>query len=413
MSRARAATVFRVQIEGRKLVRVALRWRYLILALVAVGWSVYPYLRFTRFGALAGDYYTFVYGGRVLIGVGMPGYHGSPLHLFQAFPGFQIGPPPLALAGALSMLPGDLGLAVWMLLTMACGVVSLRAIELVLLRTGLSRQRAGLTTLIGGIAVLGCWSAMVSWFHLEDAIATMCLLVAVAALAARRPWWVVALLVGAGAACKPWALIGLPLLLALPKVDRWRAGLLSLTVAAVWWLPFFIAAPHTLGALAAFPNRISPHAAFRALGFQPYAAAPQHLRTLELLLAGAMAALAVTRDRWIGAPLAAFAGRLLLEPRWFVYYGAGLIAATFLWEAASSDRRLPIWTATAITVEYPIQEWAPAHLGADSHLVLLLALLTAVMMRTPPAALSLSDGTTAPVDRSTEVSDGDCTNVQV
>jgi hypothetical protein len=394
-------------------VRFVVRWRYLLLALVALGWSVYPYLRFTRFGALAGDYYSFVYGGRALIGAAMPGYHGSPLHLFHEFPGFQIGPPPLFLVGVLSLLPGNLGLAVWMALTMACGVISLRAIELVLLRAGVSEHRAGLTTLLGGVAVLGCWSALVSWFHLEDAIATMCILLSVAAIASRRPWWLVSLLVGAGAACKPWALIALPLLLALPQAHRWRAGAVAVATGAVWWLPFLIADPHTLSALAAFPNRISPHAAFRALGFKAYAPAPQHLRTLELLFAAAMAALAITRNRWVGAPLAAFAARLLLEPRWFVYYGAGLIAATFLWESASADRRVPIWTATAIAIEYPIQEWAPAHIGAILHLALLLALLAAVMIRTQPARLTPANESTGPATTTSGATGGDCTNVQV
>ena len=71
-----------------------------------------------------------------------------------------------------------------------------------------------------------------------------------------------------------------------------------------------------------------------------------------------LAAITVLRGRWLAAPLVAFAGRLLLEPTWFIYYGALAIAGALLWDLRQT-RRVPVWTLWTLAAEYGAQHLIP------------------------------------------------------
>lgn len=153
------------------------------------------------------------------------------------------------------------------------------------------------------------------------------------------------LLLGLGAACKPWAVV----LLALALVPRDARGKLLCGATAVLtttacWLPFVIADHRTLqlGQVTLVLTGDSALAALQ-LGSLP---APQALRLLQLGIGLALACLLVLRSRWPAAVLVAFAWRLALEPSTYPYYAAALVTAALVADLAR-DRALPVLTTVA------------------------------------------------------------------
>jgi hypothetical protein len=83
---------------------------------------------------------------------------------------------------------------------------------------------------------------------------------AMLACARGRLVWVVGFALGVAGACQPWAIVAAPILLALPPRRMVSGTLAFVEPAAVWWLPFVVAAPGTVTA------RPSVVAAGRRLG---------------------------------------------------------------------------------------------------------------------------------------------------
>jgi len=243
-------------------VRRGLRYRYVLFAALAAFSGVQMCLvnmhRLTEF-------YYFVYGGSVLTGT-MPGYTGSPLHIYALHPELQIGPIPIAVDAVISPLSVQVQQALWIAFILGLALVTIRAVERI--RWHLGRPASPARAIFDGVAVLGAFSALAWFSHLDDAMALTGIALAAASVAARRPW-TAAIALGVGASAKPWAIVAVPLLLALPRPQWIRAVLAFVAVLLLPWLPFVIADPHTVGALTSLPYGVSPWSGLRCWASTP------------------------------------------------------------------------------------------------------------------------------------------------
>lgn len=356
-----------------RLTGAALRLRYLILTLgtVAGGWWLLTYI-LTK---VQEDYLLSVYGGYAILGW-IPPYHAGPLHLYASAPQIQVGPLSLVTLGAVNraLEPGvDVGRTVIAAAVLVCGLITVWAIERTALSLGVAKRRAQLTTLLAGPVVVASFGWIAYYAHVEDAVAITLTTLAVAAVAARRPWWLPALALGAAALCKPWAVIGFPLLLALDS-DRGKAFAVAVGVTVLGWGPFIIGAPGTISALASLGSVVYPHTVSEALGMAVQQKALPDARFLEMVVGFGLAALVVLRGRWQAVILAGFAGRLLLEPRWFIYYGVSALVGAVLWDV-TRDRVVPVWTLWTLVAEFAVQQWAPQRVGAYANLAFVVSVI--------------------------------------
>lgn len=324
-----------------------LRYRYALLTAWGAAWAVPIWQRYAH---QVSDYDYLAAGGRALLG-NMPNYHASALHTYTQMPWLQVGPPTLFLSGLCSQLRW-VGQGIWGALILTCGLLAIYGLDRTL--TNLGRPRPG-AVLAAGAVLLPCWATYQMTFHLEDAWTVAAISLSVAAISRHRPWWIPALLIGSAIACKPWAVIGLPLLLTYPKRDALRGATLTAAIAVVPWLPFVIADPNTLHAVAAFKSPVSPTSALYALGVHGYTS--NIMRSLSMVVGLLLGSLMVLRGRWLAAPLAAFGGRLLFEPRYYLYYGVGPVLAALLWDL-TRERRFPVWTVAVLSVHFGLRELA-------------------------------------------------------
>ncbi len=320
------------------------RWRYVVLA----GWMVAVLL--VR-GRTVGDWSFFVQGADRLLGHG-----GSPLHLYADAPQTQIGPAALVAALPLTRLPGGRWLARCLIVGLA--LAGVRAAELLAQRLRPARD-ARRWALLGGLASLPMWAFVAASVHLDDAMALSATAAAMVAVARGRTR-TAALLLGTAVAAKPWALAAAPLLLALPH-RRVRALAWSGGVVAIWWLPFLVAAPRTVSALASFRLHVGMASSLRTLGLTAGTLAPGWVRPAQLALSAAVALVVVRAGRWWAVPLVAFAVRLLLDPGSAAYYGAGVTTGALVFDLASGAR-VPWLTVGAFTGLY-LPSWFNATLG--------------------------------------------------
>lgn len=348
----------------RRLADTALRLRHLILVGVWAALLTNSYLAQWAGTSRSVDLFDFVYGGRALLGT-MPSYHAGALHLFANLPVLQIGPPPLLFVGAISYFSDQVVQIVITAVIFASGLVAVLAVE----RTAFhltphsEHRRVKALALGGGALVLWSWVSFLKYFHFEDAIALACIALAAAVMASGRRSWVAGALIGFAAACKPWAIVAVPILLALPPRQRWRALGAVVVSAGVWWMPFVIADPHTVRALGGQGSYLFSGSVLHALGADlPFA--PPWAHTLMLEVAVAFGAIAVYRKRWLGVPLVGFAARVLFEPKTFLYYGTGPMFAALLWDLTRPRRRFPVMTVTTGIAEFIVPTLAPANIAA-------------------------------------------------
>lgn len=299
-------------------------------------WTVVWTLLAARGGAYSWHY--FAQGAELIT---HPAELGGGLHLYAVHPELQIGPLALLLAVPLHAWGGAL---LAQLLLTAAGPLLLKV--LVDLRTRLT----GVTTsptlvLTAGALLLPVWCQVATHFtHLDDALALVFCVAAVAAVLGRRPY-LTALALAASIDSKPWALGFAALILALPHHQRARSALLTGAGVAVAWLPFVVADPRTL-ALGRFTIDNVDSSALRALGVHT-ANTPSWDRPAQLALGLAVALVCVRRGRWAAVPLAVVASRLLLDPETYPYYSSGLLVCTAIVDLLRPGRRLPAWTAGA------------------------------------------------------------------
>ena len=188
--------------------------------------------------------------------------------------------------------------------------------------------------------------------HIDDAIALACAALAIDAIARRSAWWWPALAIGAAAAAKPWAILFLPLLVAVTPARRRIAWLLAAFVGLGVWAPFVIADSKTL--LAAHYTTINARSSVLRLFGVHDPRTPRWDRLVQLFVGLALGLLTVVRGRWEGVVLVAVAVRIMLDPSVNTYYTTGLVFGALVWDLVRHKWRWPITTiAVALLLELP------------------------------------------------------------
>ena len=323
-------------------VEPVLRWRYPILVAAAYAFC-FQHLRGT-----GKDWRYFVLGSELLFG---QHHRYSPLpgglHLYANYPDLQIGPLSFVLATPFRLLSRTDGrIAVALVGTaVAPALIWLleRTARVVWPRDGRpADQLLQLTALLGGLVVVQAWAFLATIYaHLDDVLVLSACTVALWAVAVRRPW-VLGLAIGVAIAAKPWGVVALPLILALPGRDRWRATGLAALISALAWLPFVLADPATLSAVR--PAVVTQPASVLHLFGVPLSDAPLWVRPVQLVAALLAGTVAVVRRRWGAVLLVGIAIRVALDPEVFLYYSPGLLLAALAWDVLRAPRPLPVWT---------------------------------------------------------------------
>lgn len=315
------------------------RWRYALLTVAAFAFSL-QHLRGT-----GKDWRYFVLGSELLVGTH---HRYSPLpgglHLYANYPEVQIGPLSLLLVTPFRLLGRTDGRIAAALVGTAVAPFIIYVLEraaLAVWRDG-DRRLVGLTALLGGLVVVQAWSPLATIYaHLDDVLLLAALAVAVWAVATGRPWLVGAAL-GTGMALKPWGIVGVALLLALPRREWWKAATIAAVITTVAWLPFVLGDPGTVSSLR--PQVVtSPESVLHLFGV-PFADAPGWVRPVQFGAGLVVGALAVARRRWGAVLLVGISVRVGLDPQVFLYYSSGLLVAALAWDLLRSPRPLPVWS---------------------------------------------------------------------
>jgi hypothetical protein len=256
------------------------------------------------------------------------------------------------------------GLYAAQIIMMTLGLLLLFVLERAALayRTDIDPSRIRWTILGGGLALLPVWAlAAVYWAHFDDVLALLFSVLALWAVAVRKP-----LLIGLFAALavdsKPWAAGFLPLVLAIPGGWSWREprvralGLTVVLIAALW-LPFVLGDSQTLSSLSNFSIRNTPDSALRALGIND-PGTPNWDRRAQILLGCALGSLAVWRRRWPAVVLVGVCARLILEPNDYPYYYVGLIVGALAWDLLAAKRPSPLFTIAVTAVIFGLDPLA-------------------------------------------------------
>lgn len=320
-----------------------LRRRYWVLAAVAIGSTV---LLLRGSGQ---EWATFLEAGDLLFGRhGALEFGPGGLHIFANYPYLQFGPLAILVVSALRVF-GDEGsrYAAVAMMTMS-GLLFVRVLErvsedlhgtdddeVVLLRRA--------TVLLGGALVMRSWADLATHFvHIDDALAVGFSTMAMWALAHRRAE-LTGVAIGLAVASKPWALILLPVVLALDGRSRLRAGAWALGIIAVTWLPFVIADTRTITAGEPAID-VYPQSVLHLFGVEA-GTFPSFVRPAQLGVGLLLGLLVVRRSGWPGVLLAGVVVRIALDPAIFSYYTSGLLIAALAWDLLHVRRATPVFTA--------------------------------------------------------------------
>jgi hypothetical protein len=223
----------------------------------------------------------------------------------------------------------------------------------------------------GGIFLFEWDHLALQSLHIDDAIAVVCVGFAIRAIARRSSWWWAAAAIGAATAAKPWAIMFLPLLAAVPYGRRRIAAVFAVFLGLAVWAPFMVADPKTLLA-AHYTIPLDSSSVLRLVGVAARRT-PRWDRLTQLGAALALGMAAVRRCRWQGAVLVAVAVRIMLDPSARSYYTTGFVFAALVWDLLQPRWRWPLTTfCVAALLELP-----PA-LGATPTLAALLRLIASV-----------------------------------
>jgi len=291
-----------------------------------IGWTaVWAWLRAQPSGI---SWHFFPLGAQLM-------FHGPGLHLYAEHPELQIGPLTFLVTLPLTWLPAGSGLV--------CGQILMTAVlplALAVIAPLVDPPRRGARILLAGLVLAPTWTVLsVRWGHLDDALALLLLCVAVRAARDDRAVLAgLALALAAGA--KPWAVLGLPLLLLLSH--RRGQAVATATIGTVLaWAPFLIA---DAGTLAAFrpPVGVSDSSTLSLVGYHG-TSIPGWDRAAQLLLAPLAGLISVRRGAWAAALLCGIAVRLALDPQDIAYYAAGATLAAAAFDLLGTRWRIP-WT---------------------------------------------------------------------
>jgi hypothetical protein len=371
---------------------LAVRWRYVVLFAVA-GAFFWPAYRANGASHPTGDWLFFKVGAFVLTRR-LPGSSESPLRLYVDNPALQIGPPPLLLVAIGQRLSSPAVATAVLAIAMAlAGPAAVGLLEATARRLGDRSDygRLALITLGGGLVVAATWGqAAGCWRHLDDVMALLAVAGAMLACARGRSAWVVGFALGVAVACKPWAIVTAPILLALSPRRRASGTLAFVAAAAVWWLPFVAAAPGTVTALGGLSLLPDAGSVLHVVGLRGDVSS--WLRPVQLLV-GVLAATWTARSRsWVAVPLAGLAVRVVLDPYAWSYYGMGPVLAAVACDLCLSRRRLPMCTLTTVAFLYGVPAAAPAWATGPARLAWAALVLVGVVRTSARIPVSLKPG---------------------
>lgn len=362
-----------------------LRVRYAILSLIAIASGVVAGGR--------GDWDQFAQTGRDMLGA-------DGLQVFVRKLDTQTGPVALLVVRLFAVTPRD-GFVLCTVVCAALGLVSIRCAELAAILGsepgGGRRARAALTSLVGGVLLVFAWAKLGGYGHLDDAIV---LTIAVGSLLLVRTdrWVAAAVLLGVALAVKPWAVLFLPLLLALrsdrPRLglglgdladvwQRWRYVVLASCIGVALWAPFLVAAPSTLRSIR--PTvRVASDSVLRLFGIDD-ASLPNWLRIAQLMAAIAIGLLAVQRRRIGGLIVVVVGVRVATDPGTWSYYTPGLVLGALAWDLGTRRRLIPVATIAATVLIAPSWLVPSDELRAALRLAAGLVAIAAVFAISEPA----------------------------
>jgi hypothetical protein len=292
-----------------------------------------------------GSWHYFAQGSQLLFGDD----RSEGLHLYAAHPELQIGPLTFLVARPFQLLGPVQGRVIAVLLMSLTGPPLLA----VLWRLVPLHVRAPSRLLAAGLLFLPMWGILATHAgHLDDVLALACGVAAMYTLS-RGNALATGLLVAAAADCKPWALAFAPLLLALPRRDRWRAALVAVATLVAAWLPFLLYDPGTLNA-SRFTIATAASSGLHVLGFTD-PQTPSWDRPAQLLLGCLLGTLAVLRGRWPAVILLATSARILLDPEVYGYYTSGVLLGAAAFELIVARHRRPWLTMTGVLALYGVR----------------------------------------------------------
>ncbi|MGV9989532.1 hypothetical protein [Streptomyces sp. NPDC003374] len=313
--------------------RLPVRWHTALLTL----WTAVWYLVAERHGAVSWHY---LRTGEELLFGQVP---GGGLALYANHPELQIGPVSFVVAALFEPFPAAVGENLAEAFMSGLGLYMLVLIGRTAaehnLGTGLNHRRLQQRVLVAGAAFIPMWvEVSVRFAHLDDVLALFFTTLAVRALV-RGDAVAVGVLLALAVDSKPWAVGFLPLLLALPRALRLRAGAWTVALVGAAWLPFCLAHPETMAATGfTIPNH--PASSLRWFGVND-PATPWWDRPAQMGLGIALGALAVRRGRWAAVVLLAADARIMLDPSVYTYYNASVLLGTLIWDSVGQRRLVP------------------------------------------------------------------------
>lgn len=324
----------------------------LVLTAAAIGFAVHA-------RGIDGDWEFFVGISRRLFGP-------DGLAVYADHTNIQTGPLTLIAVRGLDWLGSDafpLAIVVLGLLTLWC-VARMRP----------ERALRG-ALLLGGLTLLAWWPYLKTSGHLDDAM-VLTLAAATVMLVLRDRRIAAAVVVGVALAVKPWSIFLLPITLRRVSLRSREAlvPLVSVVVGGALWSPFVLTHPGALRGLS--PTVwLAPDSVLRLFGGSA-ADLTSTMRTVQLLLALALATGAVARDRTAGVLLVGIAARMALDGGTWNYYTVGFVLGALIWDLCGARTRLP-WTTLAACVLLP-PTWLASHAVQLRSILRLAACLCAV-----------------------------------
>jgi len=306
------------------------------------------------------------------------------LHVYHLNPGYQFGPLSIVVAQALREVSGTYVVIVTQLMLLTVGLLTLWLVADASSRVGNGKALVSRGAfLVAGAIFLVEWDHLaIDTLHVDDAIALACAAFAINAIARRSAWWWPALAIGAAAAAKPWAIIFLPLVVAVPSGRRRLAGMLAALVGLGVWAPFVIADSKTL--LAAHYTTINaPSSVLRLFGVHDRRT-PRWDRLVQVFAALALGFLAVVRRRWEGIVLVTIALRIMLDPSVNTYYTTGLVFGALVWDLVRPQWRWPLTTiGVTFLLEVPVLTSIPPTVAAALTLLAAVGAMGTVLAAPP------------------------------
>jgi hypothetical protein len=341
-----------------------------------------------------GSWHYFADAARLL--VHRSGHTPGPggLSLYQSHPEFQFGPFAIAVTAVFLAAFDEHARVAAQIAMMAVGVTILVLIDRAAPKLAGAWRRQWTVEVIGGALFLIAWTDIaLRSAHIDDALALLAAVIALWALATRRHWLIAAVCLGVGASAKPWAILFLPMLWALPRNRRLPALLMSLIVTGAGWVPFFVA-DHATARAGQFIIDVAPNSVLHLVGIA-VGPTPHWDRLIQLAVGIVVAVLAARRGRWPGVVLVAIATRLLLDPGAHHYYTAGLVLAALVWEATAAEPPVVPWLTAAVFALLELST-APTLVGAaPASWMRLIATSVAIVMVLREPTAGASPGTIA------------------